>query len=407
MTFDKIYQYAFLLLSALWIPFPKLGGIAIALFACVVIFGVFKQKLKFQLHPVFIGFVLLYALYALTILTGTDIHKDLPQLEYKLSLVIFPILFSFKPVQGLERKKVLDTFVCACVLLGVLYLGNAIFSFIQTGETQNFHSSWFAFNHHPSYAAAFFSLAIFYLLSTMETLKLKHKIGAISIVSFLSLLHFPLESMAGILILVGVYFFFFIKWSVKRLSKKLIFIIGLSCAIFIFGFLRFQPGLGTDFKNTVQSSISFVTNPQQFIQNCPQKMSGNQARLILWTISGEIIAQHPFGIGMSGLDSELSKKLHHLGFHEIAAKHWNPHNQFLQLTAELGWFALLLLLGTILFLVKIAWQRKDLIFGFMIASFVINSLFESMLQRQSGIVFYLLFLSAFISIINPPKQIKA
>jgi hypothetical protein len=43
----------------------------------------------------------------------------------------------------------------------------------------------------------------------------------------------------------------------------------------------------------------------------------------------------------------------------------------------------------------------------MIASFVINSLFESMLQRQSGIVFYLLFLSAFISIINPPKQIKA
>jgi O-antigen ligase len=136
-------------------------------------------------------------------------------------------------------------------------------------------------------------------------------------------------------------------------------------------------------------------------------MSGNQARLILWTISGEIIAEHPLGVGISGLDIEMSKRLHKLGFHEMAAKHWNPHNQFIQLTAELGWFGLLWFLGILLAISRMAWQRRDIILAFLVSSFVLNALFESMLQRQSGIVFYLLFLSAFISIITPPKPTNA
>lgn len=136
-------------------------------------------------------------------------------------------------------------------------------------------------------------------------------------------------------------------------------------------------------------------------------MTGNQARLILWTISGEIIAAHPLGVGISGLDLEMSRKLHVLGFHEMAAKHWNPHNQFLQLTAEIGWLGLLLFISILIAIARLAWQRKDQLLGFLLLSLVLNSLFESMLQRQSGIVFYLLFLSAFIAIITYSKNEEA
>ncbi len=407
MTFDKIYQYSFFLLAALWIPFPKLGGLAIVLFSGVVIYGSIKQKLKFQLHPVFIGFAVLYALYSLAILTSPHFKQELPQLEYKLSFVIFPVLFSFKSPQGIERKKLLDIFVWACAFLGLLYWGNAILSYISTGQTQNFHSSWFAYNHHPSYAAAFFSLAIFYLVLNLKNKKGIARVFSIGLILFFLCLHVPLESLAGILMLVCIFCYFVLNWAWHNFHKALFMAMILLGMLTIRGLLFLQPSLEANVKHTIALTKDYISDPQYFIKNCPQKMSGNQARLILWTISGEIIVQHPFGIGISGLDIELTKRLHQLGFHEIAAKHWNPHNQFLQITAELGWFALLWLIGTILLLARLAWRRKDLIFGFIIASFVINALFESMLQRQSGIVFYLLFLSAFIAIINPPKQVKA
>jgi O-antigen ligase len=171
--------------------------------------------------------------------------------------------------------------------------------------------------------------------------------------------------------------------------------------------LRIQPGLKTDLINTQKSSITFLADPQKFVKECPQKMSGNQARLILWTTSSEIISAHPLGVGISGLDIEMSRKFHQLGFHELAAKHWNPHNQFLQITAELGWLGLLLFSGILFGLARLAWQRKDLLLGFVVTSLFFNSLFESMLQRQSGIIFYLLFLSAFISILTHQKQKEA
>ncbi|MFM6946857.1 MAG: O-antigen ligase family protein [Flavobacteriales bacterium] len=407
MTFDKIYQYAFLLLSALWIPFPKLGGIGIALFACVVIYGIAKQELKFEVKPLFLGFIVLYLLYVISVWQGSNLKSDLPFLEFKLSFVIFPLLFSFQPKQKMDRQKILNTYVIACTLLGLLYMFRACYLVFTTGQTQSFHSSWFAYNHHPSYVAAFFSLAIFYLLGTLEKLEGKIKMGVVLLILFLSLLHFPLESMAGILILGSIFLYYFIRWSRHRITKKLLLASVITCIAFVISFLSFQPGLRTDLQNTLQSTTTYTANPQKFISNCPQKMSGNQARLILWTTSAQIISEHPFGVGISGLDIEMSKRLHHLGFHELAAKHWNPHNQYLQITAELGWFGLVWLLAIILALGRLAWQRKDLIFSFLIASFTINCLFESMLQRQSGIVFYLLFLSAFIAIVNPPKPLKA
>ena len=407
MTFDKIYQYSFLLLSALWIPFPKLGGLSIALFACVVIFGSIKQKLKFQIDAVFIGFGVLYLLYAFSIFNSASPQRELPFLEYKLSLFIFPFLFSFRPPQAIERKKVLDTFVWACVLLGLLYIGNASISYISTGQTQNFHSSWFAYNHHPSYAAAFFSLAIFYLLDTLKEKSGFQRILSIGLILFLSILHIPLESLAGILMLVCIFCYFVLNWAWHNFHKALFMAMILLGMFTIRGLLFLQPSLEANIKHTLELTKDYISDPQTFIENCPQKMSGNQARLILWTISGEIIAEHPLGVGISGLDIEMSKRLHKLGFHEMAAKHWNPHNQFIQLTAELGWFGLLWFLGILLAISRMAWQRRDIILAFLVSSFVLNALFESMLQRQSGIVFYLLFLSAFISIITPPKPTNA
>ena len=407
MTFEKIYQYTFLGLCGLWIPFPQLGSLLIALFGVLVLIGAFQKKLEFKFNGIFLGFSVLYALYALYIFNNNTTVNEGPYLEYKLSLVVFPLLLSFRPQQKIERSKVMTSVVSGAFLLGLLYIVRAVGKYFISHDTQVFHSSWFAYNHHPSYAAVFFSFAVFYLLLNFSERSGTQKWLATGLIMFFTILHIPLESMAGLLFLAFVYAFFIAKSILQYLSLKKTAALIVGLVVFIFTLFRIQPGLKTDLINTQKSSFEFLANPQKFVKECPQKMTGNQARLILWTISGEIIAAHPLGVGISGLDAEMSRKLHVLGFHEMAAKHWNPHNQFLQLTAEIGWLGLLLFISILIAIARLAWQRKDQLLGFLLLSLVLNSLFESMLQRQSGIVFYLLFLSAFIAIITYSKNEEA
>ncbi|MEN9742559.1 MAG: hypothetical protein RLZZ65_364 [Bacteroidota bacterium] len=407
MIFEKVYYYCCLALFTIWLPFPKMGSLLIALFGVVVLWGIFQKKLRFELNSTLVAFSALYALYAVYILNSPYLEQETKFLEYKLSFLAFPILFSFKPSFILERKKIMEFVLGAIFLLGLLYIGHAIFQYFLHHDTQVFHSSWFAYNHHPSYAAVFFSFAIFYLLETFSERSGKQKWLAIGLLIFFTFLHIPLESMAGLLFLALVYAFFIVKSILQYLSYRKIAALIVGLIIFVFAMLRIQPGLKTDLINTQKSSIAFLADPQEFVNECPQKMSGNQARLILWTTNSEIISKHPLGVGISGLDIEMSRKFHQLGFHELAAKHWNPHNQFLQITAELGWLGLLLFLVILFRIARMAWQRKDLLLGFLVTSLIFNSLFESMLQRQSGIIFYLLFLSAFISILTLQKPKEA
>lgn len=133
-------------------------------------------------------------------------------------------------------------------------------------------------------------------------------------------------------------------------------------------------------------------------------MSGNQARLVVWTITGQIISDHPFGIGLGNLEGEMKHRLIQLNQHELVEKNYNPHNQFLQLAAEIGLFGLLLFLITLFFIVRFAVQRKDELLVFLVFSLTLNCLFESMLQRQSGIVFYMMMISAMLTVIQLPKH---
>jgi O-antigen ligase len=135
-------------------------------------------------------------------------------------------------------------------------------------------------------------------------------------------------------------------------------------------------------------------------------MSGNQARLVIWTVSSQIIMDHPFGIGLGNLDKEMQQRLIRLHQDELVEKNYNPHNQFLQILAEIGLVGMLSFLFIMFLAIRHAWQRDDKLFLFLIFSLLVNCLVESMLQRQSGIVFYVQFMCLFASIIEQPKHRK-
>jgi O-antigen ligase len=404
MKFEKIYLYALIFMVSFWIPIPIMSSPSIVLFGLVVIYGAWKQKLEFQFNWILFSIFALYLLYVLYCIPSQHMDKAMEYLEYKLSFLIFPVLFSFRPTFTIERRHVLQSFVLQCLVLSVFYCGQASFHYFQSGDTSYFQSSAFATNHHPSYVAAFLSFAIFILIQEFRIEQNPSKRYAyLAIISFFTLLHFPLTSLAGILLLFGLYTLLFIRWTWEKFKKwqfASMIILGILGIQLVF---LLQPSLKRNITFTAELAGNYLRSPSDFIKEHPEGMSGNQARLVIWTITGQIIAEHPMGVGLGNLEDEMQKQLIDLNQQELIERNYNPHNQFLQITAEIGIFGLLLF-GSILWIsMRFAWKQKDNLLLFLVFSLILNSMFESMLQRQSGIVFYTMIICLFVQILRVPK----
>ena len=405
ITFEKTYFYSLLLMVSLWIPLPILSSPTIAIFTLVVLYGAFTKKLSFQWNWILFGFLLLYILYVVYLIPSQHLTSGMKYLEYKLSLLVFPILFSFRPQFTVDRRKILNAFSIACLILGLFYVSQSLYHFWLTGQSNYFHSSSFASNHHPSYVAAYFSFVIYYLYTEQTQLQTKaRKSISIGIMVFLMFLHLPLESLSGMIVLGLILTIIILRWAWKTFSKWIFsaFLLGGLFSIQILFWV--QPSLKDNVSHTSTLISRYIQSPSTFIKEHPNGMSGNQARLVIWTVTGEIILEHPFGVGLGNLEDEMQQKLATLNQTELMEKNYNPHNQFLQIFAEIGLVGFLVFIAVLYLVIQQARKQKDALLFFLILSLVINSLFESMLQRQSGIVFFVAFISLFATVLQKQPE---
>lgn len=404
MKFEKLYFYSLILMLAIWIPLPILSSPTIALFGVIVIYGAITKKLRFEWNWILFSFAMLYVMYVLYCIPSNNLGQATKDLEHKLSFLVFPIFFSFQPNFELNRSKLFRAFAMGCLILGLYFIAQATYHYSVSGDSSYFHSSAFAPSHHPSYVAAFFSFAIYFLISEIHpTQSRKRTFTAIAVITFLTLLHLPLESLSGVLILGCLSAFLVLRWTWNAFSRWIFATCMLLGIVSIQVIFWIQPSLKDNVTYTSSLVSRYVESPTKFIQESPSGMSGNQARLVVWTISGQIIADHPFGIGLGNLEGEMKQRLIQLKQDELVEKNYNPHNQFLQLAAEIGLVGLAFFVCILFLIVRFALQRKDELLAFLVFSLILNSLFESMLQRQSGIVFFVMLICAMVTVIRLPK----
>jgi O-antigen ligase len=173
-----------------------------------------------------------------------------------------------------------------------------------------------------------------------------------------------------------------------------------------------MPGLRNDVRYTYSTVKKYMQDPKGFLSGKTGYKTGNEVRLVMWTVTSEEIAKHPLGVGTGNVDAHLSQRLKQYGQLDLAkqdehnAIQYNPHNQFLQTGLEIGLFGLIVLLLFIVQTWRLARNYKNYLLMAVVASLVVNSLFESMLQRQSGIVFYAFWmcLLTLISVTNTKIQ---
>ncbi len=368
-------------------------GLFIVLFAITwVLEGNFAQKLnawrKNTYALLFTGFYILYALWLLRSPPSNWQSGDF-NLQVKLSMGIFPFMLVSEGEFTSNKKQILMwAFISGCFINGLICFGHAIWKYYALGIFEFTYSqfSWFL---HPSYYTMYLDLAllfIFYMVTSPEIgTKRKEKIALIFISFFLLLLIIMLQSKAGWMCTLLLIAILLVKLFMNKTSRKLSVMVFLGCIVI---------GASAYYGVIAHSYLRLNIFQTLWSTGKMDSTSGEstQARYYIWKAGKQLVAEQPLiGFGTGQAWGKLQQQYTKDKYTGPLIKQLNAHNQYLQCAIDLGIIGLLyMIICFILPFIK-AIKEKRFIYGMFISIILINIIFESMFEQQSGTIFYGLF----------------
>ena len=389
---EQIYDYLLAVALACFCFAPKSISIFAILLVLFTLVQVVRKKMKFVFSPVFLTFILLYLAYAVGVFFTNHMEDALGYLEKKLVLVLFPLLFSFRFQRSIDLRPITIGLVTGTLIVTVLSAIHGIKVYELTHDFNNsFGSTSYSYIHHPTYFAAMATITLLFVREGVRNSWFGFNywtLGGYFLVTCANLLFcFSFASLLFFFILIVA---ILIVYFYKKFSR-LWFFLGLFLLPFIpvsayYGNIHVQIEVDETFKDFK----GYLHNPNLVFEKVRNNPSGNQTRLLMWTVSTQEFLENPMGSGTANFDDKLGKRLIDHGLDDYAELKYNPHNQFLQVAVEIGVIGLLIFLSIFVCYLYIAKKYHfDLLF-WLTLNLAFNCLFESMFQRQSGIVFYVL-----------------
>jgi O-antigen ligase len=342
--------------------------------------------LKWVVFPL----ALLFVVYAISFIGVTNKTQGTLLLTTKLSFLLFPLLAMFMTsgfkiaAAGFKWGFIIGSGISMLFSLSRAVIAEGGFS----GDA--FHASVYGLNMHASYLALIFVFACILLFtdqssSTWQKTK-AFQIGKWSYLAVTVVSIFYLRSLGAFVCVAAIFGVLPIWKSVKSRNWKWLLTLPAYGLLFFIG-LKSSPRISND----VNASINFLSvwseSPQKFIENNVNNIESNTVRLVVWTISFNMIADNPFGVGMGDENDLLSREYYKHKYTGYAERNLNPHQQFLQTGISIGWIGIILL--TILFvqLIVVAYRTESLALFLGAICISVSCLFESMLERQVGVIF--------------------
>jgi O-antigen ligase len=374
---------------------PKMVVWGFILMFLSVVFGLIKKQFSFQFNSVLLAFTLLYFIYLIGACFTHNYSAAAKYLEYKLSFILIPFLFSFRP--KFEFKLSFPIIGLSLGIIAVSIWGFAK-AFAVYSVTHYALTAFTASNicvDHPTYFAAFtlVSVAGIWYLHKIKSRGFTGKWIFLYLI-FAVIMLFLSYAMAAILFFLLIVSFMILRWIYFKINRWLAISMLLFLPFLMFFTITNIPAFKDEINNSMVAFKSYIENPSEFIHREEGVASGDKVRLIMWTVTAKAWWKYPFGVGTGNVDEYLSLELKAAGQKELAQKDekneilYNPHNQFLQTGLEVGafgFFALLFILGTS---IRIGLKTQNWLLLFVISCLIFNCLFESILQRQTGIVFF-------------------
>jgi O-antigen ligase len=386
---QTIKKYSFLPLCALAFFIPLFPKILPWIIAVIILFflmeenikSVFKRSgsIKFQLL-----FMTVYFVYLTGMLYSENQIFGWNDLGMKLSLLLFPVLLSGEKTKADNNLKwVLPAFVTGSFFSAVILIVRALYLYFFKGQNAFFYES-FSVYFHPTYLALYLDFAIAILLLGGASVSRFPGYLKIFVILVLSSSVVLISSKAGLLGLVLVFLFSLIVLAVSRKKAKFIFllVIILSAIYFILNI----------FMNPQQNRFRISENILSGKGLDKTSAESSMSRIFVWKSCIELIKAHPvFGVGTGDIKDELIKLYQQNGITGALAKRLNAHNQFLQTAVALGFVGFLVLTASLFFPLVRFFILKEWLYVIFLLLIIFNFLFESMLERQDGIIFFAFF----------------
>ncbi len=345
-------------------------------------------------------FTLLYLIYGFSMFYTDNKALGWFSLEIKLSLFLLPIVVWFSNFNYKNHLTLgLKWFLYGAILSGFLNFIDAGIQYSSTADYTEFFYGKFSVFHHPSYIAMYFNLAIiiiyYHSFKPKKNLIIKARKAIIG-VAFFSLQIGLLSSKSGLITMMLTHIVAITYWTIKHKyyfrSFATVLVLSLSLGL-VYSY-------STSFQNRVNELTSVLSAKET------SKTSSTGVRIYAWHTSIALLREHPLlGCGIGDASNALTASYKKQNLTKMVDKKINAHNQFLETGVAIGVLGLSILLLQLLLPLIFSIRENAYLYAFFIILFILNLVTESMLETQSGIVFYVVFNTLFFAAFFQKKQI--
>ncbi|MEI7490439.1 MAG: O-antigen ligase family protein [Bacteroidota bacterium] len=331
----------------------------------------------------------LYVFYLLGLLYTSDYAYARFDLEVKLSLLVFPLVFSTADVGFLNSKHLrllMHVYLAGCVI-GSLILFVHAFTLWRDGVQGAFYYMKLSWYFHSAYFAMYINFAMAFmvieLLRRFRILPAVLKTAYYLLLAWFFVFIFLLSSKMGLICMALIA----VLGAAELIFRQKKAFLGLGLIILFMMFIR--AGLhvfsGTS-DRVMQSTGTLSGTPGQ------ETSKSTSDRIDIWKVSLEVIKSNVLtGVGTGDVKDVLIGKYKENKIEEALEFKLNAHNQYLQTFMTLGIFGITALL-LMLFLPMVSAFRKHYLLYFVFTLlFAVNILVESMFETQAGVVWYAFF----------------
>ena len=392
--FNKFKILNFLLLSIpFFLPLEKTTvRFLMVIFTLTCLFYGDYSKLKIKKNLLKISIISLWLLPFIQLLLLNKIDENLNKLITKITLFLIPILIliGYHP-NKINLSRILKFFIYGSVTASLICLTNAVISYYFLKDDNVLLYTSLSLFHHPSYFTMYlnFVVGIIYLnnLKPIKNFKLSINLSLI-IVSFLSFFILFASSRTGWItnILMHLFFISFMLFN-KKISRKAII-------YFLILMIPFTTVIYTN--KTIQSRFNEIINDTFQKMDQKEVRSSTSTRKIIWSTSFKLIKEKwitGYGIGMS--KKVVQEQFKKNGYDYLIKRNYNSHNQYIQVFIDHGIFGFLLLVFFTFGMLYLSLKQYDFIYALFLVVMILNFMTESILETQSGVIFFAFFNTIF------------
>lgn len=343
--------------------------------------NVFKNKWSYVL----IGF---FVLHAMGYFFSENKAEALSIIERKLSFIGFPILIFCN--RRLESKliSIIKAFILGCVVALGICLLRAVYLYFTEGVNAFFYGD-FNYFMHPSYFAMYLTFSQLVLIlfgrqwfNHWTNLNLKLAVLSSLIVIGIFLCASKLGLLAAALLLPVTLSVILYNRGFKK--GIIVLVVGIVIAIPVTYKLFPTP------YNRLTQAFEVTTSTQEINK---AETDGTAVRILIWKESVNLIKENfLFGVTPGDENDVLCKAYSKHQLTGALEKHLNTHNQFLQTFLGTGLIGFILLCIMTFGALIVGFIKKNYLLVLLIILAILNFLVESMLQAQSGFMFFVFFL---------------